>query len=314
MSYHLVGLGLPLDSMVVSPSREHDQIKEFPKRSCQIKPQNSQTHLNEQVKATSPVLASPKWHDALFLLGAAFAILCQFAPAILAQGADKHSRFAQNPLRRMRRTIAYMTAVVWGSPSEREAVYTAVSRQHAAIKGANDPELHRWVASTLFMAFVKVHETFYGELPLWEKEELYQDCSVWATRLGYMPREMWFDSVKEFEAYWECSVEEFTITDEAKGLAHTLLFTCVFPWWMAWAVRFVRILTAGWLPPKFREAYGLPGPDTFVGSWGLAIIVGVIKYTYCLLPQYAKRKTHDLLMADMRAMVAGISTKGRWSR
>lgn len=263
---------------------------------------------------TTPVLATPKWHDGLYLLGAAFAILCQFAPEVLAKGAGRHSRFAQHPLRRMRRTVAFMTAVVWGNELERQAVYSAVSRQHAPIKGGNDPELHRWVASTLFVTFVKVHETFYGKLPLWEHEQLYQDCAVWATSLGYMPQEMWFDSVEEFDEYWDRSVDNLSITDEAKTLAHTLLFTCVFPWWLAWAVPSVRILTAGWLPAKFREAYGLPGPDTFAGSWGLTLIVVFIKYTYCLFPQYVKSRTHDFLMQDMRAMVAEISNKGHWIR
>lgn len=63
-----------------------------------------------------------------------------------------------------------------------------------------------------------------------------------------MPREMWFDSVAALEAYWERSMQggeeegkekkEFVITAEAQALAHTLLLTCVFPWWMAWAVPF----------------------------------------------------------------------------
>lgn len=296
--------------VIIAVQPKYDPIENCPNQSCQIKPCKKR---HERVN-TAPVLSSPKWHDGLFLLGAAFAILCQFAPEVLAKGAHKHSQFTRDPLRRLRRTSAYMTAVVWGSESERQAVYSAVSRQHAPVKGANEPELHRWVASTLFVASVKVHETFYGPLPHWEREQLCQDCAVWATSLGQMPQNMWFDSAEKFDEYWGRSVDNFTITDEAKALANKLLFTSIMPWWMAWTMPFVRILTAGWLPPKFREAYGLPGPETFSGTWGLAIIVAFIKYTYCLLPKFIKIQTHNLLMTDMQVMVAEISTKGHWIR
>lgn len=44
------------------------------------------------------------------------------------------------------------------------------------------------------------------------------------------------------------------------------------------------------------------------------MIVACIKCTYYLLPQFVKGKTHDLLMAGMRAMVAEISDKGLWTK
>lgn len=73
--------------------------------------------------------------------------------------------------------------------------------------GANDPELHRWTAATLFVAFVIVHETFIG------KKELCWDHRIYATSLN-MPEEMWPKSLEAFWEYWDACLRDL---DEQVG-------------------------------------------------------------------------------------------------
>jgi uncharacterized protein (DUF2236 family) len=174
-------------------------------------------------------------NDAIYLLGGQFAILCQFAHPGLAEGSFKHSNFAYRILNRLQTTARFMNAAVYGTQQEKEAIFSVVHRAHADVKGegyyADDPELHKWTAATLFVSLITVHETFFGKVSRERQDVLYKEAAVYGTSLR-MPPEMWPATLDEFWAYWNHNIETLVITDWARSLARDLLYPKNLPLWL----------------------------------------------------------------------------------
>jgi uncharacterized protein (DUF2236 family) len=90
---------------------------------------------------------------------------------------------------------------VHGTREEKSAITSVIHRSHAGVKGdgyfADDPELRKWTASTLFMALIVVHETFIGKLSNATKHILFRESAIFATSLR-MPLDMWPDTYETF--------------------------------------------------------------------------------------------------------------------
>lgn len=253
--------------------------------------------------------------DPITFLAGAFAILMQFANPKLAAGSFRHSQFAQQPLRRLRRTKAYMTAVLYGTDEQKRTITSVIHGQHSFVKSteydADDPELHKWTAATLFVGFLKVHETFYGEISNAAKEQLCQEFAAYGTHLR-MPSQMWPETLVEFNEYWDDNLSELEVTDDAKKLGRAILYPEGLPWYLAWGLPFVRILTAQWLPRKFAMAYGLGNPDTLLATYCYCFVVILVKCTYCRLPEFIRHKGHKIVIRQMEEAVGQIQQTGRW--
>lgn len=146
----------------------------------------------------------------------------------------------------MKTTSRFLNAAVYGTPEEKASIFSVIHKKHSTVKGegyfANDPELHKWTAATLFMSLIVVHETFFGKLSA-EKEALFKESSVYATSLR-MLTEMWPVTLDELWKYWNHNISTLPITQWAKDLAHSLLYPKNTPLWLhpQWPV--ARLLTA----------------------------------------------------------------------
>lgn len=155
-----------------------------------------------------PILPSPKWHDALFLLGAtapaAPAILCHFSTPILAKGADQHSRFAHNPFapNAPHRRVHDCRNLNLRCRAPRRAVHgrIAPARAHPGRQRPGTPP-------------VGGGDTVRG-IPAGAGDLLRQDTGGGLTQWG--------------RGYFNRIVDEFVMAGEARALAHTLLR--VFSW------------------------------------------------------------------------------------
>ena len=184
-------------------------------------PQFEKPHIFETI--AEPTELRSLANDAIYLLGGQFAILCQFAHPGLAEGSYKHSNFAYRIMNRLQTTSRFLNAAVFGTHSEKQAIFSVIHNAHASVRGENyfadDPELHKWTAATLFMSLLLVHETFFGKLSTEMKEALFRESAVYGTSLRMHPA-MWPASLGEFMAYWEDCVERFEVTDWARSLAN----------------------------------------------------------------------------------------------
>jgi uncharacterized protein (DUF2236 family) len=117
---------------------------------------------------TWPVVA-----DTAVFVGGIRALLVQAAHPEVAAGVADHSRYRQDPLGRLTRTAAYVTATSFGAMPEVDHAVTVVRRRHRPVTGqsgrgepydAADPVLAAWVHNSLTDSFLAAYRA-YGARP-----------------------------------------------------------------------------------------------------------------------------------------------------
>ena len=198
--------------------------------------------------------------EACVLGGAGAAILLQVAHPAVGRGVAEHSRFADDPMARLRGTLTYVYGLTFGTPEEVAWVAGLVSRVHAGVVGpgysANDPGLQLWVAATLYQAAVQSYEIAFGPMPPLMKEEFCRQSARAAVALG-CPPELWPGSVAEFDAYWQGQLPGLAVSDDARRICRAMLYSRTLPWYLRPVLPLSRLATAGMLPDRLREEYGL---------------------------------------------------------
>ncbi|WP_396230955.1 oxygenase MpaB family protein, partial [Frankia sp. EI5c] len=160
------------------------------------------------------------------LAGGGCAVLLQVSNPGVGLGVHEHSDFAYRPVDRLRTTMTYIYAVVFGTREEAERVGRIVSAMHRKVTGptysANDPELQVWVNATLYHTGMRLHRALFGPLPEAQADEVYQQYRVLATTIG-TPEGAWPANRTEFDAYWDLMIKSLRVNDEARFLARQLL-------------------------------------------------------------------------------------------
>ncbi len=100
------------------------------------------------------------------------ALLTQAAHAEVMAGVADHSRYADDPLGRLSRTSAYVTATTFGAIPEVEAAVRAVRRAHRPVEGSSErgreysaanPAHGAWVHNVLTDSFLATYLAFGAE-------------------------------------------------------------------------------------------------------------------------------------------------------
>jgi len=236
--------------------------------------------------------------EAILLAGGAVAILLQVAEPGVGRGVDEHSNFAYRPIDRLRTTMTYVYCMVYGTVEEKKAIIDMVHRAHSVVRGENysadDPELQLWVSATLYAAATEIYEKFFGEFDEQTNDEIYREYSILASSLR-VPAELWPANRDAFWVYFNHKVETIEVTPYAKNVARDLLFNKRTPLLLKAGIPMIRILTAEWLPPRLREAYGLKRkPKTY------KTILFLLQTFYPGLPTFIRTFPVKYYMRDMR--------------
>ncbi|KAI1339199.1 hypothetical protein F5Y15DRAFT_423900 [Xylariaceae sp. FL0016] len=254
--------------------------------------------------------------DGIFLLGGQFAIICQFAHPALAEGSYKHSNFAYRILNRLQTTARFLNAAVYGTMEEKQAIFSVIHNAHSEVKGENyyadDPELHRWTAATLFVSLIVVHEAFFGKVSREKQEQLFKEAAVYGTSLR-MPPEMWPATLDEFWAYWNHNIETLQVTDWARSLARDLLWPKKMPVYMKPNMPIARLLTIQWLPERLQREFGFKEKITPLNTALYHVVVGYVALLYPHLPKAIRTYPSRMYLRDMKKAVAQIEKTGSWS-
>ena len=116
--------------------------------------------------------------DPATFVGGIRALFIQSAHPEVVAGVADHSRYEADPLGRLSRTSAYVTATAYGAMPEVEKAVAVVRRAHRPIKGsshrgraytADDPDLSAWVHNALTDSFLVTYQAF-GPAPLSQAE------------------------------------------------------------------------------------------------------------------------------------------------
>jgi len=193
------------------------------------------------------------------VLGGGAALLLQLAHPTVGHAVAGYSRFARDPMRRLRHTLGYVYAIGLGSPEVAEAAARTVDRAHAGIPGATDPEPQLWVAATLHGVGTQVHELLFGRLPDAVADDVYAVSGRLGTSLQ-VPASLWPADRAAFGAYWERMLPTLVVGDDARAVARGILHPAggTVPLWVRAAMPLGRSVTAALLPDAIRDAYGFP--------------------------------------------------------
>ena len=209
--------------------------------------------------------------EMVLLLAGGRALLMQLAHPKIAAGVAEHSRFQEDPLARLYRTMSAMWSIVFDERAQARAALESVERRHKQVRGivpgsepsqggapydAFDQELLLWVHATLIDSGMVAYRMFVAPSALEEKIAYYNDSKKLASLFG-IGDEIIPASLEAFQAYMNGMLlsEEVTVGPMAKRLAHDVLYPR--PWMFKAGGPLFRFVTAGLLPERLRAAYGL---------------------------------------------------------
>src|SRR2546427_864439 len=206
-------------------------------------------------------------------LGGGPAVLLQVAHPLVAAGVFDHSDVRRDLWRRLVHTLRALYLIAYGTKEEAERAAELVQAVHAHVHGAtrtqlgrfppgtpysaSDPELMLWVHATLVEASLAVYERFVHPLSREDQERYYQEMALVARLFG-TPASVIPRSLADFRDYFSAQIagETIAVTAPAKEVAAVIL-EARLPAPMRVFVPAHRLSTAGLLPPRLREQYGL---------------------------------------------------------
>ena len=218
--------------------------------------------------------ASKIWavhREMVLLLAGGRALLMQLAHPKVAAGVAAHSRFQEDPLGRLYRTMSRMWSIVFDEESQAREALRQVEMVHKRVRGyvpvneashagaaydASDQELLLWVHATLIDSAMIAYNLFVAPLNPAERVDYYNDSKKLAALFGIQENHI-PSSVAAFDSYMSqiLASEEIVPGPIARNLAIDVLYPG--PWILRPAGPLFRLVTAGLLPAKLRDRYGL---------------------------------------------------------
>jgi uncharacterized protein (DUF2236 family) len=205
------------------------------------------------------------------LLAGGRALLMQLAHPKVAAGVAQHSRFKEDPLGRLHRTMTTMWSIVFDETALARAALERVQNVHRKVQGtiaaaeplpagtpydALDIDLLLWVHATLVDSALAAYDLFGKPLAADVKSRYYDDSKKLA-RLFEIPATFVPRSLVEFDRYLDRMLvgDEIAVGPTARALADEILYPR--PWILRPAGPLFRLITAGLLPEKLQRGYEL---------------------------------------------------------
>lgn len=202
------------------------------------------------------------------------ALLMQVAHPEVAAAVVRHSRYASDPLGRLRHTLDAIYAFAFADLAGALAQVESVNRRHTRVVGtlpeavgrhpagapyrALDPDLLLWVYATLVDSSLLAYERFVAPLPGHEQERYYAEMRRAGPVWGISPEVFPADLVA-LRAWMAELVERGEVMPgrEARAVASVVL-RAPARWIPQDAMRPVSAIAVWLLPPPLREGFGLP--------------------------------------------------------
>lgn len=212
----------------------------------------------------------PVMGDVATFVGGIRALLIQSAHPEVVAGVADHSRYQEDPLGRLSRTSAFVTATAFGATPEVAEAVAIVQRAHRPVRGrshrdreysAVNPDLAAWVHNVLTDSFLTTNQVFgRSRLSTADADRFVHEQTRIGTKLGSDP----LPDTAAALAQWLVTHPEI---EASPAMRDTVRFLKRPP--LPWPVRLVyRVLfaaAAATIPPRIREIMGLrryPGAIT----------------------------------------------------
>ena len=211
--------------------------------------------------------------DFIVFLGAGRAALLQLAHPYVAHAIEQHSETRRDPIGRFNRTFSHVYGMIFGDLDAALGAARRVRAVHDGVNGlidedvgglsrghryhANEAEALLWVYATLIETSLMAHEIGFGPLSAADRERSYQEARRFGRLFG-LGDAVLPTSFQAFTAYCAgmYAGDTLAVGRPAREIAGFLLSPPSLPFRPV--MRWYRTLTAGLLPARLREAYGLP--------------------------------------------------------
>lgn len=228
------------------------------------------THPQEGVFGPQSISWKINRESALFL-GAGRAALLQLAHPWVTIALSQHSNLLSDPIARFHNTFRVVFSMIFGTLNQALTASRNLHALHSRIRGempeeiaryrqgshyeANEVGALRWVYATLVESALIAYESVLPALTESEKEAYYAETKITGALFGisseFLPRD-W----RAFTAYnhemW--ASDALGVSELSRSMA-----TAVLSGAGSWIhpPHWYRALTTAWLPPRFREEFGL---------------------------------------------------------
>ncbi|MEX0797126.1 MAG: oxygenase MpaB family protein [Acidimicrobiia bacterium] len=214
--------------------------------------------------------------DVATFVGGIRGLLIQAAHPEVVAGVGDHSRYRDDPLGRLSRTSAYVTATTFGAMPEVEQAVETVKRIHKRVKGvsergvpydAADPGFSAWVHNALTDSFLVAHQV-YGEHSLNEDEcdDFVQEQTRVGALLGSDPMPASASELHRWIAEHPDLAPSSAMRDAVDFLRDPPLDRSIKP-----AYHLLHDAAAATLPIRLRAILGL-SPSPFAIPAGKAVV------------------------------------------
>ena len=199
------------------------------------------------------------------------ALLLQMAHPMVAQGVADHSNFKEDFWGRAIRTFTTVYSIIFGTEEHALKAASRIHTVHSRIVGtlqedvgrfkagtpyqANDPNLLRWVYATLVDSALLTYQEYLEPTSYTLIDQSYTEMIQGARLFGV--NEAWLPPTwMQFRAWMDDTIasDEIVVSSVAKQISERLL---AGPPGLSVLSPGVRIMCAGMLPPKLRDAFGL---------------------------------------------------------
>jgi len=208
--------------------------------------------------------------EAYIYFGAGVTVAWQMARPGVGRGVARHSLTLQDPLGRLRATMAYVYAVTLGTDEDRAAIARHVNRAHKPVRGdgynAFDPDLQLWVAATLYRGAMDVHALFSGPVPAADREAIYRQAWGFGNTLQVRDAQ-WPADAEAFDRWWAQQETRLQVDDEVRAYMQAVLQGGQAPWYLRPALPLQAFATRGLMTPRLRALFALPWSARDQRNW-----------------------------------------------
>ncbi|MGO8959451.1 MAG: oxygenase MpaB family protein [Streptosporangiaceae bacterium] len=214
-------------------------------------------------------------------LGGLSALLLQLAHPLVAAAVAGHSRFQDDPLKRLTETLEMLLVTTFGDVIQANAMARRVANIHRSVNGAleetvgewpqgssysaRDSELCLWVHATIIETTLNSFSTFVRPLDAGERAKYYQESESFGQLFG-VGMDMRPATYEAFQEYYAKTLSQLTVGRQSRAIARSILRARlhgipVSPWG--------HLLAAGLLPARLRAEYGVRWSITDRTLWWL---------------------------------------------
>ncbi len=217
--------------------------------------------------------------ERIVLLGGPAAAILQIAHPKVARGVVDHSDFRRDALGRLKRTLAAVYTIAFGTGDDVEKMAAKIAHLHRRVRSeeeegrhgysAFDADLQLWVLATLVVTAIDLFEGFVEPLSPEEKQRYLDDMYIWGEFFG-LDRSFGPQSWPEFHAYYLAMVEgELLGSDPASAGVARGIVRPERPFWLPWATAPMEFLATEIIPSPLREKLGLRSRNWTKAAWRL---------------------------------------------